>query len=103
MYATKITKETQEEYEARLKKAGEDGLYRYVIGQAILHSGDVLHPDILILDTADAFFAAYRRTGNDNLFTIGRILRRAAHRLYRELHKMRDNYPENGRFLRLVK
>ncbi len=103
MFAIKLTKQAQEEYEARLKKSGEDGLYRYVIGQAILRSGDVIHPEILILDHADAFFAAFRRTGNENLFTIGRVLRRAAHRLYCELHRLHDNYPNNGRFLRLVK
>ena len=103
MYATKLTKQAQEEYESRLRKSGEDGLYKYVIGQAILKSGEITHPEILILDHADAFFAAFRRTGNDNLFTIGRILRRAAHRLYRELHRLHDNYPNNQRFLRLVK
>ena len=102
MYA-KINKRTQAEYESRLKKGGEEGLYRFVVGQAIIQLKEIDHPDILILDHADAFFAAYRRTGDENNFIIGRILRRAAHRLHRELHRLYIDYPDNGRFLRLVK
>lgn len=103
MYVTQINKRIQAEYEARLKKTGEEGLYRHILGQAIINKGDMIHPEIIIMDHADAFFAAFRRTGNENFFTIGRILRRAAHRLFRELRRMNKDYPNNSRFLRLVK
>ena len=95
---SKITKQ----YEALLRSVGEQTFYQRVLGSGVLSKRHDLHPEIVMLDQAEDFFALYRRTGNENYFTIGRILRRASHTLYREFHQKRG-YPSNARFLNIVK
>jgi hypothetical protein len=95
---SKITKE----YEALLRSVGEQAFYNRVLGSGVLSKRHAVHPEIVMLDQAQEFFALYRRTGNENYFTIGRILRRASHTLYREFHR-ECKYPVNGRFLNIVK
>lgn len=103
MSALRITKKTREEYQAILNSCGELKLYRYIIGNGIVNKALYDHPEVIILDQADGFFALYRSSGQQDYFTIGKILRRAAHKLYREFCKIDDEYPKNRRFLSIVR
>ena len=93
----------REEYETLLKDVGERRFYSHVIGTGVLARRHFEYPENMILDQSDAFFALYRSTGNRNFFNIGRILRRAAHKLYWQSRRVNHNYPVNARFLRVVR
>lgn len=84
-------------YELKLLAKGDEGFYKYVLGSAFNSKMDHERPDVKLLSVSDSFFSLYRRTGNENYFTIGRIMRRAAHRLHRVLGKQTDD-----RFLHIV-
>jgi len=96
-----------ENYLLVYKNNGEEKLFKHVIGNAILISTRVPYPEILLLDQSDEFFVMFRRTGDNNYFEIGRVLRRAAHKIYREFAKTYKNnnldYPINAKFLNIVK
>ena len=99
----RITRKIKQDYETLLKNVGELKFYRRVLGSCIISAHENEHPEIMMLDQAEDFFALYRRTGNDNYFTIGKILRRASHTLYREFHRSTDEFPRNARFLNVIK
>jgi len=92
-----LSRDLCDNYELKLLAKGDEGFYKYVLGSAFNTKADYEHPDVVLLDAAESFFAIFRQTGNDNYFTIGRIMRRAAHRLHRTLGKQADN-----RFLRII-
>lgn len=98
----KLTAENIQIYEKLLSEKQEEGLYRSIIGAGIIRSSKIPCPEVEILNTADAFFSLFRRSGKEEYFIIGKTLRRAAHKLYRELRKMDDKRPDDNRFLRLV-
>ncbi len=91
------------EYEKLLEKEGGEKFYRHVLGAGLISRTETCHPEILMLDISEAFFSLYRQTGQDKHFLIGKLLRRAAHKLYAEFGKSVENYPKNERFIRLVK
>jgi hypothetical protein len=99
----RLSPKVRAEYEKLLKKEGQDRFYRHVLGAGLISRTDMCHPEILMLDLAEAFFTLHQQTGQDNHFIIGKLLRRAAHRLYVEFGKSVKNYPSNERFIRLVK
>jgi hypothetical protein len=99
----RVSVRIREEYETLLKDVGERRFYSHVIGTGVLARRHFEYPENMILDQSDAFFALYRSTGNRNFFNIGRILRRAAHKLYLQGCKKDPNYPVNARFLRIVR
>ena len=103
MSTVRVTKKVREDYERLLKNQGEDKLYRIVLGRGFNDKTQFDYPELVLLDRADAFFSLYRSTGNEDYFTIGKILRRAAHKLYRELHRINKNHPINARFLNMLK
>ena len=88
-------------YEKLLNEKGEDYFYRYVIGIAVISRTSITNVENSLLDTADGFFALSRQTGNINFFTIAKILRKAAHKLYRDSLRVPEA-PKNKRFLQLV-
>jgi hypothetical protein len=98
----RVDSKISKQYEALLKSVGEQNFYNRVLGSGVLSKRDAVHPEIVMLDQAEEFFALYRRTGNENYFTIGRVLRRASHTLYREFHR-EHGFPNNARFLNIVK
>lgn len=102
MATVRVTKKTLANYERCLKDKGELGLYCSIVGEGFNSRVHNTRPEVTILDRSDAFFALYRRTGNEDYFIIGKVLRRAAHRLYRQFNKMEIDRPINGRFLNLV-
>ena len=98
----RITKSVKEQYEALLDKEGEYKFYRHVLGQGFISRHRFDDPDLMMLDQSDAFFCLFRRTGNEKHFVIAKLLRRAAHKLYREFRRINDERPKNSRFLQLV-
>lgn len=98
----KVTKRIRDEYEALLKQIGEDGFYKHITTRAILVRKHYEFPENMMLEQSDGFFALFRTTGNENYFVIGKILRRTAHKLYREARKD-PNYPINKKFIDLIK
>ncbi|HVI40804.1 MAG TPA: hypothetical protein VM577_09100 [Anaerovoracaceae bacterium] len=103
MAIKKLSEETCNDYIEMLNKHGEEGLYRRAIGAGFLRLTKTDSPDLEILDYSDAFFALYRRTGEDVYFTIGKVLRRAAHAVYRELMRQnKSKKPNYQRFLNVV-
>jgi len=92
-----------EKYSKLLKNKGVDGIYRHVVAIGIINSVNVQNPEIEILDTAEAFFSLYRRTGENAYFEIARTLRKAAHKIYREFLRINSNKEINMRFLNVVR
>ena len=103
MSVKRISEVQVKTYLEMLLEHGEDGLYRKAVGSGIIrYASDIKNPEIELLDLAEAFFTLYRRTGDELHFTIGKVLRRAAHTLYRKLQK--DYSKEiNVRFLNVVR
>jgi hypothetical protein len=100
MAIRKIPDDLCKDYLTMLQKYGEEGLFRRTVGAGFLRLTQIEHPDLEVLDFSDAFFALYRRTGEDMYFTIGKILRRAAHTIYREL--LRQNKTKKPNFQRFL-
>lgn len=99
----RVTKRIRDEYETLLKDAGESRFYSHVLGTGVLARRHFEYPENMMLDQSEAFFALFRNTGNRNFFNIGRILRRAAHKLYRQSRKVDHYYPVNKRFLNVIR
>jgi len=98
-----LSDELRDKYLELLKSHKEDYVYKYTVGMGLTSLDNNPDIDSTILDYAEGFFSLYRRTGDEDYFTLGKILRRAAHVLYREnrrkYKKLRSNYK---RFLSLV-
>lgn len=103
MATKQINEDLQIKYLNMLRQLGENGLFRRAVGTGLIDSGDVSEPDLEILNLAEAFFALHRRTGNENYFIIAKVLRRAAHVVYRELMRQnKDKKPNFQRFLNVI-
>lgn len=99
----KVTKRIQDEYETLLKDVGEDRFFNHVFVNGVSARRHYEYPEVTMLEQSEAFFALFRTTGDSNYFTIGKILRRAAHRLYRDGKRKNPEYPANKKFLHSVK
>lgn len=97
-----LTTKIRDEYEALFKSIGADGFFKHVLGVGSSARKHLDYPEITMLDQAESFFALYRSTGNCNYFAIGKILRRVAHKLYRDGRKKIEKYPSNRRFLSVI-
>src|SRR5689334_14870938 len=103
MTIKQINKDLQIKYLNMLHQLGENGLFRRAVGTGLIESENINDPDLEILNLADAFFALHRRTGDENYFTIAKVLRRAAHVIYRELMRQnKDKKPNFQRFLNVI-
>jgi hypothetical protein len=98
-----IKKEIVTNYTKLLKTKGEDGLYRYMVGSGIVRATEIKSPETELLDLSDSFFCLYRASGKEEHFIIGKILRRAAHKLYRQFLKINKDKQVNAKFLNMVK
>jgi len=96
-----------DEYLSIYNNRGEEKLYRYIIGKGIILSSEITYPELILLDQSEKFFILYRKTGDIKVFEVGVILRRAAHKIYREfarMYKSNDlDYPINNRFLNIIR
>jgi hypothetical protein len=99
----RVTIRIRDEYEKLLKDVGEIKFFKHILGTGNIARRHFDYPEIMMLDQSEAFFALFRTTGNNNYFTIGRLLRRAAHKLYRDSKKKVPNYPVNKKFLDIVR
>lgn len=103
MAIKKLSDKEVKSYLEMLLERGEDGLYRRCIAMGVMRLAvGSKHPETEILDLSEAFFIAYRRNGEEVLFTIARVLRRSAHTLYRKLVK-ENSGEKNMRFLQIVR
>ena len=98
----RVTKRIREEYETLLKDVGAEKFFKHILRTGVLARKHLEYPEEMMLDQSEAFFALFRTTGNRNYFVIGRILRRAAHCIYRESKRKNKNYKNNKRFLDIV-
>jgi len=99
-----LKKATTDQYIKLFRTKGESGLYRHFVGNGIIRAATIPNPDIELLDLADEFFALSRRRGADKeaYFLIGKALRRAAHTLYRQFLRIKEDKVLNPRFLNTV-
>lgn len=103
MAAKKLTDTIVKTYVEMLAVHGEEGMYRKIIGYGIIrYASNIKAPELELLDLAEAFFASHRRGEDEILFTIGKILRRAAHTLHRRLKK-EEAKAQNNRFIVAIK
>jgi hypothetical protein len=98
----KLKRDVSERYVVLLNNKGEDGLYRHVVGTGVMRSVKVPNPDLEILDMSEAFFTLFRRNGDEAYFIIGKVLRRAAHALYRQFLRINKEKQKSERFLNVV-
>ena len=99
----RLSAKLKQSYEELLVCKGEEYFYRYILGTAVIAKASISDVENSLLDTAEAFFSTARQTGNENFFVIGRVLRKAAHKLYRESLKSSGKITGgNKRFLQLV-
>jgi hypothetical protein len=66
-----------------LAKDGEDGLFLFLKKNSLIRLQD--NPDLEkeFIETSEDFFSLYRTTGEEHYFTLGKILRRVGHAVYR--------------------
>lgn len=103
MAVKKLSDQQVKTYLDMLLKHGEDGLYYKAIATGLLsYASNIKDPELELLDVAEALFIINRRADNDTIFTIGKIFRRAAHTLHRQLQKHNNKNP-HPRFLRVVR
>ena len=85
------------------KERGENGLYKFVVGNSIVRfASGVKTPETDLLDLSDSFFSLFRSSGEDIYFDIGKVMRRGAHTIYRKLLKT-QNKQVNNKFLNIIK
>jgi hypothetical protein len=101
MAIKKLSKDFRENYITMLMEYGEDNLYKRVSEEGFLL--DKVGAPNNILDYSESFFALYVTTGKEEYFTIGKVLRRAAHAIYRALQRKNDEKLFNKRFLNQIK
>lgn len=97
-----LSEEVCKKYLLKLKNYGEEGLYRRIVGEAFIKLDKQSNPPQLILDYSNAFFQLFRRTGQEEFFIIGKVLRRAAHVIYRELVRQNKTKVDYKRFLNVI-
>lgn len=99
MGSRQVNKRDKELYTKLLHQFGEQGLYEKTCGAGMLNSAASPDADIEMLNLSESFFQLYRKTGNEDYATVSRVLRRAAHRVMRELVKQRKEKVPDPRFL----
>lgn len=99
----KISKKTIEECVKVFSNRGDTGLYKWAVGNAIISIQHNKYPESDLLNYSNHFFSLARGNGDDSYFIIGRVLRRAAHKVYRALLPIHEDRPINAKFLNLLK
>ena len=99
--AKNITDKHITEYKNILDKKGEDGFYRHVVAVGIKQSITIKNPENDLIQLSEAFFLLNRQTGENLYHTLGKLLRRAAHKLYRQFNK-EETTKISKKFLRAV-
>lgn len=101
MKQRKISEEVGKDYLKALETLGPNTLCDELVKRGLDDS--IKNPELDLLEFAEAFFLLYRRTENYSYAEIGKVIRRAAHIVYRELLKKDKNKaPNHERFLTLI-
>ena len=102
-----LDQEVVDNYVEYFHKKGEDALCKYIIGLGLkrgLKRGlNIQNPELEILYISESFFALYRSTGKEVYFDMGRVFRRAAHKIYRIFLKTDKEKEINAKFLNKVR
>ncbi len=100
MVSKSISKKRREEYVKLLHSSGEERLFAAAVGIGMKESARYSNSEVQILDESDAMLYLYRRTGKEEYFIISKLLRKAAHVVYRQLLAQNsDKKPNRKRFL----
>ncbi len=99
---TNLTPKAANSYVQILHEKKELGFFKHIISAGIKRTITSDNADVEVLDLSEQFFSLNRRTPNEDYFTIGKILRKAAHTLNRNFNKIDVNRPKNPKFLQLV-
>lgn len=92
----------------KYRTVGHDRFYKFLLSygndrllkiQANPSSG--ISPEIEFIEYSEHFLVLYRRSGEDDYFTLAAIFRRAAHKIYRTGLKQ-NIIKQNKKFLQLV-
>ena len=98
----------KQEFVPRYLSAGEQKFYRFLLTYALnklvliekkVYEG--LDPHLEFLDYYDRFIILYRREGDEVYLEVARVLRKAAHKIYRIMLR-KDMTTSNAKFLNLV-
>jgi hypothetical protein len=100
--SSKVSKHEKELQVRLLRKHGELGLYEKSVGAGMMEAATNKNYDVEILNLSKSFWQLYCRTGNEDYASVSRVLRRAAHAIYRQLVKQGEKNSD-PRFLTLVK
>ena len=84
------------------KKIGGDALLQKCVGDSIVNSVENQDIDVRLLDFSEKFNILFRQTQNQDFLEIGRVLRRAAHVVFRQVYKCKEGKTPDSRLLRLV-
>lgn len=95
-----ITKSIRNDYEKILKQSGESYLFLKFLNNCLKNNSNFENLEDKILAQSNDFFSLFRTTGNKNYFTIGKVFRRVAHKLFRLNNK---KFRKNSKFLQLIK
>jgi hypothetical protein len=98
-----VNQRIRDEYENLLKNVGEMKFFIHMFTTGISARKHFNNSENIMLEQSESFFSVFRSTGNENYFIIGKILRRVAHKLYRDNKKKNKNYSTNKQFLQIVK
>jgi len=99
---TNLTTKSAGSYVQILRDKNEPGFLKHIIAAGIKRTLTSDNADVEVLDLSEQFFSLNRRTPNEDYYTIGKILRKAAHILYRNFNKINKNRQKSDRFLHLV-
>lgn len=97
-----LSEEIQESYLEQLLKYGESGLTQGIINISLSNLELNARPEYRLLDQSQEFLKLFRRTGEENYLTLSKVLRRAAHIIYREYLKQNKGKLDLKRFLNIV-
>jgi hypothetical protein len=98
----------KKEFVPKYQAVGEPKFYRFLLLYALnkliyIEKGSFkgVSPETEFLDYYDQFIILYRREGEEIYLDLGRVFRRAAHKIYRIMLK-KKMIEKNPRFLNLV-
>jgi hypothetical protein len=101
--AKRITNDQKRIYCGILNEFGADEIYRRTVGVSVLAIEKNDKIDLELLDRSDGFLNLFRQTADEDFFLISKALRRAAHKVYRQLIKKNKNKKIDNSFLNVIK
>ena len=96
----KLSEEVCVRWALKLRQFGEEQLYQKILLESLASSST--KPELDLLDLSEEFFKVFRRSGEDCFFIIAKLLRRAAHVIYRQRLKTQQTSVNHKRFLNYV-